>query len=290
MIDLSKIKDSLTIKAGRWEAEICPRLGANVIGLRYDGRDVLRPLSGEEQIAKNPYIQGAPILLPANRTYLGKFSFEGRDYELPITEPRTNSHLHGLVHKEPFELVSADERCVVMKLKNEGKVYPFAFEMLVTYTIDEEGFSQSYEITNVDTKNMPYTFCLHSTFTQPKSFIMPVECRQEHNSIDIPTGRFVPLTEQEEKYNTGSPSKGLSVSGYYRSAGNTAEIDDILYTVSDNFDCWITYNARGMEDFICIEPQAGMVNGLNYAAPEGHRVLEPGKTIDFSATVSYNKR
>ena len=45
----------------------------------------------------------------------------------------------------------------------------------------------------------------------------------------------------------------------------------------------------GKGGFICIEPQAGMVNGLNYPAPEGHRVVEPGKSIDFSATISYNK-
>lgn len=287
MSDTIKITDSITIKSGKWEAGVCPRLGGNVIYLRYDGRDVLRPLSDEEQIVKNPYIQGSPILLPANRTYLGKFSFEGVEYELPITEPRTNSHLHGLVHREPFVLVSADEGRVVMRFENKGKVYPFSFEMLVTYTVDEDGFSQSYEITNTDKRNMPYTFCLHTTFMQPESFVMPVECRQEHDSIDIPTGRFVPLNEQEEKYNTGSPSKGIYVVGYFKSAGNTAKIDDILYTVSDNFDCWITYNARGLEDFICIEPQAGLVNGLNIEG--GCRILAPAESVTYTTRYTHEK-
>lgn len=285
MTDSIKIKDSIVIKSGKWEAGVCPRLGANVIYLRYDGRDVLRPLSYEEQIEKNPYIQGAPILLPANRTYLGKFTFEGVDYELPITEPRTNSHLHGLVHRAPFELISANEDTVVMKLTNNGEIYPFAFEMTVTYTVDVEGFSQSYEITNTGNKNMPYTFCLHSTFMQPESFVMPVKCRQEHNEIDIPTGRFVPLTEQEERYNTGSPSKGIYVVGYFVSAGNTAKIDDILYTVSDNFDHWITYNARGLTDFICIEPQAGLVNGLNIDG--GCRVLAPSESETYTTRYTH---
>lgn len=287
MSDIIKIADSISIKAGQWEVGVCPRLGGNVIYLRYDGRDVLRPLSNEEQIVKNPYIQGSPILLPANRTYLGKFSFEGVEYELPITEPRTNSHLHGLVHREPFVLVSADERRVVMRFENKGKVYPFSFEMLVTYTVDEDGFSQSYEITNTDKRNMPYTFCLHTTFMQPESFVMPVECRQEHDSIDIPTGRFVPLNEQEEKYNTGSPSKGIYVVGYFKSAGNTAKIDDILYTVSDNFDCWITYNARGLEDFICIEPQAGLANGLNIEG--GCRILAPAESVTYTTRYTHEK-
>lgn len=280
-----KKTDIIELKAGKWEAGACPRFGANTVYLRYDGRDVLRPLTDEEQIAQNPYIQGSPILLPANRTYLGKFSFEGVDYELPITEPRTNSHLHGLVHREPFELISATEDSVTMKLSNCGKVYPFSFDLTVTYAIDGEGFSQTYVITNTDTRNMPYTFSLHSTFTEPESFVMPVECRQEHDKIDIPTGRFVPLTDQEQRYNTGSPSKGIYVVGYFKSAGNTARIGDILYTVSDNFDCWITYNARGSAGFICIEPQAGLVNGLNIDG--GCRVLAPGGSATYTTRYTH---
>ena len=66
------IKDCIQISSGKWEAGVCARFGGNMIYLRYDGRDVFRPLTDEELIAKNPYIQGSPILLPANRTYLGK--------------------------------------------------------------------------------------------------------------------------------------------------------------------------------------------------------------------------
>ena len=68
----------------RWRAEISARHGANVTKLQYDGKDVFVPLESEEQLEKNPYIQGAPILLPANRTFKGKFEFEGKNYTLPI--------------------------------------------------------------------------------------------------------------------------------------------------------------------------------------------------------------
>ena len=279
------VKKYISISAGKWEAGVCSRLGGNMIYMRYDGRDIFCPLTDEALLAKNPYIQGSPILLPANRTYLGKFSFEGVDYELPITEPRTNSHLHGLVHREPFELVSSSEKEVVLSFSNEGKVYPFKFDMEVTYSVDENGVSQKYVITNTDSKNMPYTFCLHSTFVEPKEFVMPVEYRQERNNIDIPTGAFVSLNAQEEKYNTGSPSKDLEVCGYYKSAGATARIDDILYTVSDNFDYWITYNARGQKGFICIEPQAGLVNGLNIDG--GCRILAPGESVTYTTRYTH---
>ena len=282
------VKDAVFLSAGKWEIGVSAKCGGNMICLRYDGREIFRPLTDEAQLEANPYIQGSPILLPANRTYLGKFSFEGKDYELPITEPRTNSHLHGFVHSEPFELVSMTESAVVLKFSNRGKVYPFDFDMLVTYSVDEDGVSQSYEITNKGNVNMPYVFCLHSTFVEPDEFVMPVKCRQEHDEHDkkdIPTGRYLDLTEEEQKYNTGAPSKDHSVCGYYISAGNTARIGDILYTVSDNFDCWITYNARGQAGFICIEPQAGLVNGLNIDG--GCRVLAPSETVIYTTRYTH---
>ena len=279
------IKDSVSIKCGDWEAGASARLGANIIYLRYKGKDILRPLTDEAALDKNPYLQGAPILLPANRTYLGKFRFEGADYELPITEPRTNSHLHGLVHRQRFDTVSVSESSVTMKFANRGEAYPFYFDMTVTYTLDEKGLTQEYVILNTGDKNMPYTFSLHSTFLQPESFVMPVSSRQEHDKKDIPTGRYVPLTRDEELYNTGSPSRDKEVVGYYKLAGHTAKIDDILYKVSDNFDHWITYNAKGKSDFICIEPQAGKVDGLNI--DDGHRVLSVGDSVTY--TTRYEK-
>ena len=284
-VDVMGIKDTVVIKAGKWEAGASAEFGGNLIYLRYDGRDILRPLKDESELEKNPYIQGAPILLPANRTYLGKFTFEGVEYTLPITEPRTNSHLHGLVHRQKFELVSFDSACVTMKYSNTGEVYPFNFDITVAYSVDEDGLSQSFEIRNTDTKNMPYTFCLHSTFMQPESFTMPVARRQEDDDIDIPTGRYLELTEQEKLYNTSSPSKNVKVTGYFESAGNTARIDDILYTVSENFDYWITYNAGGKADFICIEPQAGKVNGLNIE--DGHRILGVGESITYTTRYTH---
>jgi aldose 1-epimerase len=280
-----KIKDTVVIKSGNWDAGVCPRLGGNLIYLRYCGKDILRPLQDEAQLNQSPYLQGSPILLPANRIYLGKFRFEGVDYTLPITEPRTNSHLHGTVHRQPFETLEVTEASVTIKFSNTGLVYPFNFDMVVTYRVDEEGLTQEYEIINTDTKNMPYTFCLHSTFMQPDSFSLPIIRRQEHDEIDIPTGRYLPLTEQERLYVTGSPSRNVGIVGYYESCGHTARIDDILYTVSDNFDYWIMYNANGRSDFLCIEPQAGKVNGLNIE--DGYKVLAPGESVTYTTRYTH---
>ena len=274
------IKDIITINAGDWSADICPRLGGNVIKLTYKGEDVLRPLTNEDDLKVNPYLWGAPILMPANRTYEGKFVFEGKEYSLPINEPHFNCNLHGLVLFEAFDTVKTEENSVTVRLTDTAcKSYPFPFEMTVTYTVTEEGLRSEFIVENIGDGNMPMTFCTHTTFVEPESFQTPIDMNQERDKFQIPTGRYVELSEQEKAYVTGSPSVGLYISGYFRSCGNVSRVGEYKYTVSDNFNHWVFYNGGGEKGYLCVEPQSGMVNGLNYA--DGYNLLRKGEKITF---------
>ena len=127
------IKDTITLKYGEWQANICPRLGGNIIGLTYCGEDILRPLVNEDDLKINPYLWGAPILMSANRTKAGKFNFEGREYTLPLNEPAHGNNLHGSVLYQCFETVESDENHAVLRLVDRDRAsYPFPYAMTVT--------------------------------------------------------------------------------------------------------------------------------------------------------------
>lgn len=272
------IQDVILLRKGAWEAKICPRLGGNVVSLTYEGQDVYHPLTEESLLDRDPYIYGAPILLPANRTYKGRFVFEGKEYRLPLNEPKNDCHLHGLVLFQVFETVSAAESEVCLRLTDESaRIYPFPFSLTVRYALSDEGLLSEYTITNIGEGRMPLTFCLHATFTEPEVFSLPIDLCQEKDDHELPTGRFVPLNPQEALYVTGSPSRDRFVSGYYRSAGHTARIGGVTFTVSKEFNVWTLYNGGGGRGFLSLEPQVGWVNGLNM--PDGHRVLAPGETL-----------
>ena len=279
------IQDSIKITYGKWEAQINPRLGANIISLKEDGKDILRPLEDEAALQINPYLYGAPILAPANRTYLGKFTFEGVEYTLPINEAKNNCNLHGSVLYQPFEVLSSDESSVKLMLTDkECGCYPFPFSLTVSYKLCEEGCVSEFEFKNEGDGNMPLTFALHTTFVEPESFTLPVNEKQERDNHCIPTGRYIPLSEQEEGYVVGSPSRGLRVDGYFHSAGKVAKVGDYTYTVSENFDHWVLFNGGGVRGFLCLEPQAGRSNGLNYA--DGHMVVAPKESAFFRTVIS----
>ena len=279
------IKDTITLKFGDWQADVCPRLGGNIIGLSYKDEAVLRPLVNEDDLKINPYLWGAPILMPANRTKAGKFNFEGREYTLPLNEPLHDNNLHGSVLYQVFDLVEADEAHAVLRLVDkECASYPFPFAMTVTYALSENGLTADYEVENIGEGNMPLTFCLHATFVEPEDFTCPIDLAEERDPHHIAVGRYIELNPTEKAIADSSPSRGISISGYYRASGKTARIGSYKYSVSENFDHWIFYNGAGKGGYLCVEPQAGRVNGLNMA--DGHIVLAAGEKIRFETKIS----
>ena len=267
---------------GAWCAEVSARLGANVTRLQHAGQDVLIPLVSEQQLQENPYLIGSPLLFPANRTYKGRFTFQGKTYHLPVNEPFTESHLHGLLHQQAFCVQEIAASRVVLTYENHGEIYPFPFRMTVEYRLQNDGLTQHYRVENIGTTDMPFTFALHTTFAEPTTFSVPICACQEKNERHIPTGQYVALNAQESGYPLGSPSKGLVISGYYKACGQTANVGDYTYTMSNNFDHWILFNGRGESDLLCVEPQCGAVNGLNNG---DCKVLKPGESEIFYAHI-----
>ena len=267
----------------KWTAEISAVHGGNVTRLEYCEKNVLIPLENEEQLTVNPYLQGSPILFPANRTYKGEFEFEGVLYHLPLNEPHNNAHLHGLVHLQRFDILSATDTRVTLRYFGTEEVYPFPFSMTVEYSLEENVFSQVYVIKNIGTKNMPFTFSLHTTFSEPESFSVPISMCQEKDGHHIPTGRYVELDEEELEYANASVSRGRVISGYYKASGHTARVGEYLYSVSDNFDHFILFNGRGEMGLLCVEPQCGAVNGLRNG---DCKVLSPNEEMTFTCKIS----
>lgn len=257
-----------------WHAEISACRGANIQRLKYGGEDVFNPLKSQEQWKQNPFVQGSPLLLPANRTVGGKFSYNGSCYSLPVTDKKNNVNLHGFLYCQPFSVVETSSNSAVLRYENGGGIYPFNFCITAEYILKSSGLKQIFTIENRDKTDMPYTFALHTTFFEPDFFSVPIKLAQEKDARHIPTGRYVPLSTAEYGYVSGINPRGISISGYYKSNGNTARIGKYCYTVSEQFDHFVLYNAGENSGYLCVEPQVGAVNGLNVKG--GHREIAAG--------------
>lgn len=273
--------DIVKLTRGEWSAEVNPSMGGNTVRLTRAGRDVLRPMEDPAQWEKEPFLFGSPFLLPANRTDGGTFVFEGKRYTLPLNEPALRNHLHGRIAAHPFVLTEQGQDTVRLALENTGDLYPFPFRLTVTVRLDEAGYRRTAEVKNTGPTDLPFTFGLHTTFPEPDFLRVPLAQAHRRDERHIPT-HYEPLNGEEQKIVAGTDPRGVPLSGYYSSGGHVARVGEYEYTVSPNFDHWILFNGGGKRGFLCVEPQAGQVNGLNSG---GYLRLSPGQSELFETSL-----
>jgi len=275
-----------SLKFGDWYCEVSPQLGMNLLRLTHKGNDILRTPQSPDDLAAEPFHFGTPLLLPANRTKGARFCFRGQEYTLPLNEPQRGNHLHGLMHNAPFEVLEHTEARLVAVYINRDELYPFPFKIAITDSLTEAGYCRELKVENIGGKAMPYTLAYHTAFLE-KEFSAPIEKHYEVDENYIPTGNMLPLTEEEAEYVIGTTPKGKTISGSYTVSGHTAGIGEYLYSFSENFDTLVLFNWGGDKGFVCIEPQAGAVNGLNTGKC---RILEKGETETYTHKIEFKNR
>lgn len=127
--------------------------GGEMASLTYKGYDVLYKGDGQYWTGKNPTLFPM-ISSPAAKQYI----YDGKTY------PCRN---HGLIRYSTLDTIVDDGKQVSMKLVSSEetlKEYPFEFEYVITYKLDNNKVLISYEITNKDSRVMPFTFGLHPGF------------------------------------------------------------------------------------------------------------------------------
>ena len=275
--------NAVTLHAGAWEACVVPAFGMNMVLLRCDGKVILREAGDMATLKDSPFLYGTPLLFPANRTAGGAFTFEGETYHLTVNEPNWNNHLHGLMYNAPFTVAKLSESSVTAVYENRGERYPFPFRLEITDTLDRAGMRRRITLTNTGSKTMPYTMAFHTSFREPERFTVQIGKKHERSATFVPTGRMEELNAQEQTYLTGCCPRGIAISGYFEAAGTDAYLDDIRFTASEGFDQRVLFNGGGEQGFLCIEPQAGWVNGLNI--PSAHKVLGAGENAQYEITI-----
>ena len=265
------MKDAVILTHGDWKAKVLPSFGMNTFSLQFQNKDILRSPENLEALKDSPFQHGTPLLFPANRTKDGKFTFESKEYQMVLNEPSRNNHLHGLMFDAPFTVLSTTENTLVAQYKNQGERYPFPFIMTATDTLDDTGYTRTLEILNSGNTAMPYTLAYHTTFIAAERFSCPLKEKYDVDINFIPTGKMLPA---EQEFIDGTSSEGKHISAFYTANGTVATNGEFTYEFSENFDNIVLFNAKGVKNFMCIEPQAGAVNGLNSGACH---VLLPGE-------------
>jgi aldose 1-epimerase len=223
----------------------------------------------------------------------GSFTFDGREYTLPLNEPATGCHVHGALYAKAFTVTEQSESAVTLAFHAEAGEYngfPHPFSFTRTYRADENGLYEEDTVTNLSDLKMPFLLAYHTTFNlaflkgaTPENTHVRLSLGKEEMRTEkfIPTGVFRAPAEREEAFSKGTYAPhGKHLSAFYEVKGDgTAKITDtkanvaIHYEAAEDFAYRMLFATKDGGFFVC-EPQTAAIDCFHLAGtPEEHGLI-----------------
>ena len=186
-------------------AEVWPALGFNCFSWKtVQGGQTLDLLYADPQLFGDgrPTRSGIPILFPfPNRIRAGRFSWDGRRFQLPQNDGTRKNAIHGFVCRRPWRLVEqgADAQSAFVtgefQLSREdpdsAALWPADFLLHVTYRLLRGRLRVEATVSNPDRLALPFGLGYHPYFCVP---LVPGE-KPEECLIQVPAKSFWMLDE-----------------------------------------------------------------------------------------------
>jgi aldose 1-epimerase len=147
-----------TITHGDHRATITD-IGAKVRQYAVGGRDVFTPFAADEPA---PAGHGAVLMPWPNRITDGRYTVDGVEYQLDISEPPTRTALHGLAMWQRWLVEDADDAGLTLRLRlSPSTGYPCDLALEVAYRLSDEGLHVRAGATNLGDRTAPYGVGFH---------------------------------------------------------------------------------------------------------------------------------
>ncbi len=215
MVHVPPSGQQYTIGAGAHRATIV-EVGGGVREYAVGDRQVLEPYPLDEQCDG---AHGTPLVPWPNRLDGGRYTFDGHEYQVPVTEPAKNNAIHGLLRWRNWQAVGHGPDAVTMTTRlHPSTGYPFVLDVAVSYTLDESaGLTVTTTATNVGGRACPYGSGQHP-YLSPGSGLID-DCTltlaaatwiDTDNPRQLPAGRR-PTADSPVDFTTGTQLGGQQI-------------------------------------------------------------------------------
>ena len=313
---------TLTDAASGASAEVWPSHGFNCVRWSVRTRDGVAPVfytAPDWEANPVPTRSGHPILFPfPNRLRGGHFTFEGREYQLPLNETSGRHAIHGFTPKAAWRVVGSLAGEDSAEVSGQFRIsadrpdvaacWPGDLVLTVTYRLSAAALEVRCRIQNPGPGNVPFGLGYHPYFCLPSlpgaaadEFVLQAPARSLWVAEgDIATGEKVP-TPAEFDFTRPRPVGAAVLDHLYgdlpTEAADRPTGRATLSDPSGNVAVTVTTDAAFRELLlftpphrraVAVEPYTCTSDALNLTArgvEAGLRVLAPGE--EFAATVRY---
>lgn len=172
---------SFEINSGDYQA-IVRLQGGGLSSLKFKGRDLVDPYVDNEL-----HRFRGDVLVPwPNRIRDGKYSFQSKNYTLPINESSRSNALHGLVLHSQWEVNSHSESEIELStLLKASENYPSDLLVTTRYKLDLQGLAWSISACNKGENEAPYGVSIHPYL------VAEPETKVDEGTLTLPSKEFM---------------------------------------------------------------------------------------------------
>lgn len=264
---MSVDETQLVLEAGDARVVVLARDGGRLGSVTVGGRELL--VGGDPQ---DPISWGSYPMAPwAGRVSLGRFSFDGRTHQLPIT--MAPHAIHGVVYDRPWSVVTPDT--IAIDLDDR---WPFRGRVVQRFALLDDRLEVTMTV-EAD-EPMPVVVGWHPWFrralaegAEPVSLLFRPGTMLVRGADGIPTGERVPPTAGpwDDAFTDLAADPVLEWPGQLR------------LSIASTCAWWVVYSMP--EHAICVEPQSGPPDGLGPSQGGVGRspdVVAPGRPMTHS--------
>ena len=295
--------------------KVWPALGFNCYRWQCSLADTaLELLHADPQLfaGASPTRSGVPILFPfPNRIREGRFSWNGKEYQLPCNDPTKKNTIHGFPCRKPWRVVGQGTDATSAWVTGEFQgskdapesrsLWPADYRLQVTCRFGQHSLRVEAEVANIDSVALPFGLGYHPYFRVP---LLPEggegDCWVESVAREIwelreslPTGQRRPvdaardlttgkrlseLTLDDLFTDLESPPPPTPDALYWRGAvrQGTAEVQ----VLTDAAFRELVLFTPPHRQTVCLEPYTCATDAINLqqrGIDAGLRVLQPGE-------------
>jgi len=168
-------------------------VGATLRSFQVAGREILDTFGPDEM---SDFSRGQVLLPFPNRVEDGLYEFDGKEKQLPLTEPERNNAIHGLTRWLNWTPLRRTDSSVVLGQRlypQDG--YPFTLALEMEYALSDAGLMVATTATNAGPVSLPFGAGYHPYLTVGTPLIdaatlrLPASTYLETDDRLIPTGQ-----------------------------------------------------------------------------------------------------